>query len=468
MIPLNVEASLVVAGLVVAFFRAGRSDVASDWSPRYPSTGLALALIVLTTIVAFAWMAPSYFLADDFILLVQAHAPLGWRSVFATRGGDGSFRPIGYLSFVASAKWADLSPVVWHWIGFGIHAINAMLLYWIAVALRYSKFTAWVAAMLFVVHGAHPEAVVWIAGRFDLLSTFFVLAAIATFLRWGESRKAGWMLAALIAMIGGLLAKESAYCYPLVAVLLVLSSAKTARGRTWVPFLAFTAITAALFTYRWHLLGGIGGYGSVSFLPSLKALAFRMWAILFFPVNWALPHRRWLVTLAVIYAAALLRLFFVRTEVRWLAFATGFALLAAAPAVSQLLIGADMEKARVLYLPSAGFCLLLAALLQPLPWRSQATLATVLLAFHGAVLWHNLNGWQRASEVVGAACEVAAQCSARPLVTGLPRTLDGVYTFANGFQECVAMRAKRAHFLNEAASCKFFWDPGTNTIRNAQ
>jgi hypothetical protein len=458
MISLNAEGWFVVAGIVLAAFRSRRvgTTFAVARSGAKTTDVLALAAIALALVAVFGWMARSYFLSDDFILLQQARAFENWGRVFLTPGGDGFFRPLGYVSYPISAKWAGLDPAAWHWIGFGLHFLNAALVYALAVGLGYSRFLAWVAGTLFAVHGGQPEAALWIAGRFDLLSSFFFLVALLVFLKWRESGI--WLVVAVVAMTAGLLCKESAYSFPLVVALLVLCG----RRYGWGPALLFGALTAALFAYRWHLLGGIGGYGAVTFLGPLKAVGLRMWAILFFPVNWTLPGGAWLTALAIIYGAAWARLFFVRAELRRIAFALGFMILTALPAVSQLLIGADLEKARVLYLPSVGFCLFAAALLEPIRPPTQVAFAAILILFQGTVLCHNLTGWRKASEVVEAACETAARCSARPIVTGLPRTLHGVYTFANGFPECVAMQTPPGQ---DGAACTFTWDATSSSLK---
>jgi hypothetical protein len=476
-VSLNIESWFAVACLVTAFLRARRVHAKLSWTASRIDA-LAMATVAIVIIGCFAWTARSYFLADDFTLLVQAHAPFSWRAVFATRGGDGSFRPFGHLSYMISAKWASTNPAAWHWIGYGLHAANAMLVYALAAALGYSRVTAWLAAAIFALHGAHPEAVVWMAGRFDLLSTLFVLLAALAFVRsWGAvgGRQVLYQAVAVASLATGLLSKESAYSFPLVAALLAICF--VAPKRSWALLALFFLVAGALFAYRWNLLGGIGGYGAISLLPSLKALAFRMWAILFFPVNWTLQPGRWLWIALAVYVVVLVRLFAVRAEMRRLVFAAGFVILTAAPAVSQLLIGADLEKSRVLYMPSVGFCLLLAALFEPLRLGERAVWAPALLFFHGIALWHNLAGWRAASEVVQSGCAVAAQCAEsrgqRIFVTDLPRTLHGVYTFANGFPECVAMqrggRPVEVKLLaNESAAggeCTLAWDSSANALR---
>ncbi len=342
--------------------------------------------------------------------------------------------------------------------------------------LGFSRFGAWLAATLFALHGSHPEAVVWIAGRFDLLATFFFLVATLAFaLSWRATgaRRILYECAAAASMMVALLSKESAYSFVLVAALLAVCRGEIRNSNVWRLLLVFAAITAIVFAYRWNLLGGIGGYGGgVTLLPSLKALALRLWAVLFFPVDWAIRPEAALTILTLVYLAALARLFSARAGISRLTLGIGFALLTAAPALSQLLIGVDLEKARVLYLPSIGTCLLLASLCESLRRREQLLVASVLVLFHGTALLHNLRGWEKASQAVQTACLTAAQCARatgqRVVVTGLPRTLDGVYAFANGFQECIEMQTPVTPNAGAGAECIFTWDASTNTLRAAR
>ena len=79
---------IVLAGLSIAFLRARRSisPSGSDWIAGRPDV-LPVVFLAVAIIAFFALTARSYFLADDFILLVQTRSPLSWHSLFATRGG---------------------------------------------------------------------------------------------------------------------------------------------------------------------------------------------------------------------------------------------------------------------------------------------------------------------------------------------------------------------------------------------
>lgn len=471
MISLNAESWLVVAGILAAFWRGTGRKPAQAWRAGRSDWAAWIAL-TLTVALAFGWTSRAYFLSDDFILLKLARSVWTWREVFTTGGGDGFFRPVGDLSYVLSARVADSSPVIWHWFGFALHAANALLVYALAMTLGYSRFAAWFAATVFALHAAHPEAVVWMAGRFDLLAAFFVLAGLVAFQRYLASGVDawGWLAITAVSMIAGLLSKEPAYSFPALAALLVVCTGQAWTRRRWGAVLGLVLIVTAAFVYRWRLLGGIGGYGPVSAFGSAKALLFRMWAILFFPVNRELGAGWWLAALTTAYTAALILLFLSRAERFKVGVAVGIAILTAAPAVSQLAIGPDLEKSRVLYLPSAGFCLLAGALVGNA--RMRTGVAAIMILFQGVALWHNLTGWGKASEMVKSVCKAAAECAERkgamPMVRGLPRVWRGVYTFSNGFAECEEMNRSAKSAPVESTGCQFVFDDASGTIKPVQ
>jgi len=92
-----------------------------------------------------------------------------------------------------------------------LHAVNSALVYVLVRELGYSRFAAWLAGILFVLHGTRPEAVVWMASRFDLLASFFVLAGLVCLLRYWDDptrRRLGYLAVALLSMMAGILSKE--------------------------------------------------------------------------------------------------------------------------------------------------------------------------------------------------------------------------------------------------------------------
>jgi len=232
---------------------------------------------------------------------LQRASKATWDSIlrlFVTRQttGDLFFRPIGYLSYWLDYKWAGTDAVRWHAWNLAVHGLNTCLVYLLARKLSLHQLPAFITALVFSLHGSRPEVVSWMAARFDLLAALFVLLALFTFCRYLESKSAWWYVPLTAFGTLALLSKESAYCLPLLMVCIVPLRPR----QDWKPGLSATAFVTALcgglFAYRFWIVGGIGGYQTLdrhaaiakfSLLRTAKALLYREWALLFFPINWS-------------------------------------------------------------------------------------------------------------------------------------------------------------------------------------
>jgi hypothetical protein len=409
---------------------------------RAPRWIVAALLVLSLAAVAAFWRAlHCAFLADDFVLVnYAAHATSRVLSLFATAGGDGFFRPVGYLSLALTSPFAGVHALRWHAVALALHVLNAVLVFALFLRLGVRTPAALLGALVFAVHGTRPEAVVWIAGRFDLMATFFVLAALLLFLH-AEPPSPVARASSLLCMVLAILCKESAYIFPLFLLLPVGPGRPRRRASVLLPFFA---AAAALFAYRCWLFAGIGGYrdaatGAIQALtfglPTIKALGLRIWTALFFPVNWSAEPGRWMAAATVAYLAALICLAASRPSRSLLAFAIGFLFIAALPPLHLLGIGPDLGNSRLLYLPSVGFCLMLAAAVDGLRNPARWIVPCLILAFHLAVFEHNLDQWQAVSDQVRAVAETALACPARAperlTAFGVPATLRGVPFLAN-------------------------------------
>jgi hypothetical protein len=484
---LNLEALFAVATTLLLLWRSHRKNREAIPSSRFAidlSDGLRMASVALLSAIVFWPATRIYFLSDDFVLVNMAKTFQGWSGVgwsglprysvmFTRGGGDGFYRPLGYISLFWTWPWAGLDPSRWHWVGLILHVLCVLLVYVLAGAIGLSRTGAWFASALFALHGSHPEAMLWIAGRFDVLSTVFVLAGLVAFIKLWERPSAVAGLVASLAMSLGILCKESAYAAPLMMLVYVASQPEASWKKRTQYLAPFFLLAGCLFAYRWVLQGGIGGYltaegkpqmFAVSLLSIGKALFLRLWAILFFPVDWAEGASAWLVIALVAYLAAWVWTAWGAQGRRVSALALGFALAAAIPPVQQLLIGADLEKARLLYLPSVGFCLLAAAALDTAAPKLRFAASIGMLAFSFAALMHNLDVWERVAGKSKTVCEAVSACSNPESVTGLPRSLDGVYFFANGLPECVVLERSRNPEAPRHA-CTLAWDDRAGELK---
>ena len=482
--PMGMESVFAGAFLAIVLLQSQRSGAPA--APAALTARFHIAPLLAALALVAAVFIPNLrdpFLSDDYILVSRATLdPVRILAVFHTPGGDGSFRPLGYLYFALLRHFGGVDPLRWHACALAVHLMNCALLYAIVLSradpvvrsrppgrlagswrrlLPWAKngsggtradqwgspgvrptFLAFTAAVLFGLNGTRPEAVAWTAGNFDLLACAFTLAATLAVLR-------RHVALALPLLFLGILCKESAYATPAVIFGFAAAGNRLRDSRIRVGLIASIAICAAMFAYRWSLFHGPGGYidaatGQPQVLSfhlsaTLKALLLRVWANLLFPVNWDASARSAMLAAAllvgsgaVLYAACASRLSR-RIALSMLALTIG-ALL---PAYHLALIGDSLNGSRILYLPAVGFCVLCAHLLQ-----TKRLAAALLVVSTGAILLHNLDAWHRNAVLADQVCAGAT-------ILAPVHDLNGVVFFANGYKECVEMNAARAHGQRE-------------------
>ena len=448
--PLGPESLFAACLLLLVFLRA-KNQFATQPSAPSRSQGWHVALLAAAVIAAFAPNLTAPFLSDDYILVqtptLQMRQVWQW---FALPGGDGSYRPLGYIAFALVGRFAGTNPLIWHVCGLFLHMANSVLLYCLVLRLWNQPRHALAAGLLFGLHGTRPEAVSWTASGFDLLATACVLAAL---LLWspGTGTRIRLILVPFL-VIAGVLFKESAYAAPMLMIALAYSTGRLNR-ETRISVGLVTTSCVGLFCYRWHLFHGPGGYVSavtgrpqilsLHCVSALKALFLRVWAILFFPINWSPPMT--LVTRVAIPAGCLALLWMTwaaRPVLRREAFGLyACVVVCVLPAIHLALIGENALGSRILYLPAVGFSILIGALLARLPRRGGALWVVVLFGFSMiAVVEHNLSAWRTAGRQADILCaELTRTKGSREKVPG---TLDGVYFFQNGLQACIASKSK--------------------------
>jgi len=101
-----------------------------------------------------------------------------------------NFSPVHILSYMLDYTIGGKDPFVFHlssnlWAG-----VVAGFVFLVALALTGHRIISIGAALLFIVHPAHVEAVAWISSRKDLVATAFALPSLLAYLKY---RKGGAM-----------------------------------------------------------------------------------------------------------------------------------------------------------------------------------------------------------------------------------------------------------------------------------
>lgn len=375
-----------------------------------------IAILLAVAALVYGNTLLNQFAFDDEAYIVRNHyvtAP-SLRGFFTPPKSTNVFRPVSFASFAADWKITGGKPISFHATNLLLHAIVTLLLYLVFRRLLESaphgSNIAFAAALLFAVHPIHTEAVAWATGRSELLAAAFVLAAWLLHLE-------DWPLLSLLCFALALLSKESA-----VELLPLALIGDYLRGQ-FKPALRYVAMLGVCLCYvplLWVVQGGRFGEVGVNFadnplytVPSLwrilnaLRIAWKYVALQVYPATLSCDYsynaivlymKWWPMLPAVLATVAVIILWIWALWKRKTVWALAGAIYLAGFAVTAnvlLPIGTAMGE-RLAYLPSAGFCLLIAAIWIVLERRRSQfawSLLVLLLLALGLRTWVRNRDW---------------------------------------------------------------------------
>ena len=162
------------------------------------------------------------------------------------------------LSHASDVAVWGYRPLGHHLTNVLLHSVNAAWVFLLGLALLRARRPAVIgmafAALLFAVHPLRAESVSWISDRKDLLCVFFLLPAVAAYLRYASARESGyaarWYAASFALFALAALSKLIAVMTPFLLLLLDwlwLYRPRTSRARLLlekVPFFLVSLILA--------------------------------------------------------------------------------------------------------------------------------------------------------------------------------------------------------------------------------
>jgi Flp pilus assembly protein TadD len=113
-----------------------------------------------------------------------------------------------------------LNPGGHHLTNLLIHIVNTLLLFLVLKRMTGARWRSSFVAALFALHPLHVESVAWVAERKDVLSTFFWMLTMETYLRYVNSPRFHRYLLVLLCFAMGLLSKPMLVTLPFVLLLL--------------------------------------------------------------------------------------------------------------------------------------------------------------------------------------------------------------------------------------------------------
>ncbi len=321
------------------------------------------------------WDDPGYVLENE---LVKSLSGANIKAIFS-QFVLGNYHPITILSYALNFSISKLTPFGYIFTNLVFHLINVYLAYIVTKKLFKSNNIAFITAIIFGIHPMHVESVVWIAGRKDVLYTFFYLSGIYFYLKYSESAKnpksqvINYVLI-LMFFVLSLFSKAVAVTLPIVFFLIdyVLKrkfSFKMILEK--IPFLILSIIIGIIAINAQKSQGAISDVPVFSYFQAITVASYSAMFYIFrfiLPVNLStfypypesIPHSlpwNYYASLAL-FIALIILIFISLKKNRILVFGLMFFLITVALVLQFFSVGAAVAADRYTYVPYIGLSII--------------------------------------------------------------------------------------------------------------
>ena len=220
----------------------------------------AAAVAVILVFWAYGPALHGEFLFDDYALSYTLPAgtdpPPSFHAV----------RPVLQFTYWLNSQLSGENPFSYHVVNLLIHCIASGLIFlivlrlveWSGVEKARRPLLAGLAALLFLLHPVQTEAVAYLAGRSESLSTLFAMAAFAVFLYRRETSSSWVVVVEVVALFGlALLSKEQTMALPALLLL---------TDFWWNPGFSLRGIRG---NWRLYVVMALGAAGGIAFFWQL-------------------------------------------------------------------------------------------------------------------------------------------------------------------------------------------------------
>ncbi|MFK5956968.1 MAG: hypothetical protein QM477_11055 [Planctomycetota bacterium] len=345
---------------------------------------------------------------QDWSVVLKAFTTPYWELVDADRFSSGFYRPVGAAVLGSSWQLGGGNPMFFHGVSLLLHAACSMAVAALALSLGWRPLLAGCAGVIFALSGVHAEPVAWISAIPDLLATFFCLLGLRALVR-------NKMLELGVFFLLAMLSKEAAFGAWALALGIV------AMQRKWKFLLPLAVAGLTVYLLRANAFGSsLAGFDRVNthhgfnaheqFLLSLSLIGDYLQYLV-----WPWPHapfRPLRVDAAGADARSIMAIvggtltlvaggfWLLRCKrIPTVMFGLGLLFAGLAPVLNSNALGQYPFEERFLYLPSAGFALVVIGFLH---WSSKKAkhenllpIAVALIAIPNALsAWSGSRHWQ--------------------------------------------------------------------------
>ena len=372
---------------------------------------IAFILLILVSIIIFSNTFQNPFMWDDNELIVENryikhlkfipflfsftywkyHHPLT----------KGFYRPITTTSFALDYSLWGTNPFGYHLTNLILHILNVMLIYLTLSLLGRGKGEGmfsipFLAALFFAAHPIHTESVSWIKNRSDLLVLLFFLISFMLFIRYTQKRKGVLpYLVAIFCFILALSSKAVAFSLPFILVSYILCFIpRESYKKAIISTIPFFGVMAGYIIYK-LIAPSYAAATNVEYSMAISSKIFLVtktlgyyFKLLILPINLnaerllAIPESFFEPGVFISFIVLLIiSIITIKTFTRekLISFGLLWIFLTLGPVSNIIFLSARPIAEQRLYIPSLGFCLILALVITKL-WQSKPTKPIAILS----------------------------------------------------------------------------------------
>jgi tetratricopeptide (TPR) repeat protein len=280
-------------------------------APEHATKQLAYSILFLLTILVYLPSVGGDFLWDD-ETYIKTNPLLtnfeGLYHIWFNLRANPQYYPLTFTTFWIEFQIWDLWPGGYHLVNIFLHAMNALLLWRVLSNLAIPG--AWIAAAIFAIHPVHVDSVAQISERKNVLSMFFYLAALLTYLRFSPldhsaedhvPRSQSLYIGVVLLLLCALLSKTTACSLPAVILLLIWWKKERIDWRHDIiplfPLFGLSLFMSGITVFVEHEITGATGHQwdrSILEKTLIAGQAFWIYVIkLFWPVDLQFMYPKW-------------------------------------------------------------------------------------------------------------------------------------------------------------------------------
>jgi len=399
----------------------------SSVTNKYPNIDIIASLIFLSLIiVALYWRVYEYdFVSlDDSFIYENPHLKDGLsikNILWAFSNYTASlWIPLTWISFFLDYELYGMNPGGYHITNVILHILNTLLLFVILYQITQKKWQSFFVAALFSCHPIHVESIAWITERKDVLSTFFLMIFLYTYLQYTKKENFVKYLTAMFFFLLGLMSKPMLVTVPIVLILLdywpLARFKKTSKLRIFlekVPFLYFSFMVSAVTVFFQAKTGALVPLDSINIINRIENAVSSYIAYLvqlFLPINLAVvyPYEQyfsfWEVFIKFVIFVVITTLFYrLHRKHPYLIVGWLWYVISLLPVIGIFQSGAQSHADRFVYIPFIGIYIILAwgtpHFLQVLktPRVISTIIFFIILPVLSTMTWFQIGYWQNSN-----------------------------------------------------------------------